>query len=198
MSLISELLAHRGVDAGYAMQLMYFSSRALIDGFIERGPEGVRMLCRVGSSLDEPMTEDEIVARLVAHRKATYDTIHEIVATGTVATGLPLAVRTIGYWDEPRSVELALAIAVDPTRERVVRDEAIDALCQLEAPEAIDLLCATLTDPDVQETIPWRCATALGNIGNTAALPALEAISKAHPRGDLGSRARDAIAKIKE
>ncbi|HEY1693645.1 MAG TPA: HEAT repeat domain-containing protein [Polyangiaceae bacterium] len=143
------------------------------------------------------MTEDEIVARLVAHRKATYDTIHEIVATGTVAAGALLALRAIGYWDEPRSVEVALAIAPDPTRDRMVRDEAICALCQLEAPEAIDILCAAMTDPEVHETVPWVCATALGNIGNTAALPALEAVSKAHPRGDLGSRARGAIETIR-
>jgi hypothetical protein len=193
---IGEILVHRNVEAGYGVLLGALEPRALIDDLVARGPEGVRVLCRVGHDENGPM--DTIVERLALHRKATERTIREVAATRTVAGGAPLALLTLGYWDDPENVNTLLAAARDLQCARDVRDAALEALCQLEAPEALDTLSEAMADPAVDEVTRWRCADALGEIGNVAALPALKAVSLAHPQGDMGSRARAAIRRIEE
>jgi HEAT repeat protein len=112
------------------------------------------------------------------------------------APSILTAAWTLAHWDEPEYVETLISIAHDGRCARNVRDAALDALCELQAPEAIETLCEAIADGAVGETTRWICADALGLIGNTAALPALEAVAKEHPTGRLGDRVRDAIRAI--
>jgi len=103
---------------------------------------------------------------------------------------------TLGFWDDPKSVSTLLAIAHDPTRPRDVRDEALEALARLEAPEAIETLGEAMADPRVDEITRCKCADALGEIGNPAALPALEALAKGEPPRQVREAVRRAIESI--
>jgi HEAT repeat protein len=80
---------------------------------------------------------------------------------------------------------------------RHVQEAALEALCRLEAPEALETLCEAMADDHVNEVTRWTCAEALGTIGNAAALPALEAIANEHSAETLGAYARAAIEAIR-
>jgi HEAT repeat protein len=70
------------------------------------------------------------------------------------------------------------------------------ALCKLEAPEAVETLGEVVMDSSVREEFRTLCAMALGTIGNASALPALEAVARAEPQGDVAANAREAIRRI--
>ena len=192
--LLARVLDRRGVEAGPVYLLRQASAR-YVGELLARGAEGVRILCRAGCHL-EPEVRDDIVRHLGEHRKRTEATVRE-VATDPRAPGAATAVRALGYWDEPEHVETLLAIACDRAHAGDVRDGALEALARIEAPEALETLCAALEDDSVSEYTRWRCAEGLGAIGNAGALPALEAAAKAHEQDRLGHYARSAIAEIR-
>jgi HEAT repeat protein len=138
---------------------------------------------------------EECGTRLAAQRKRTEATVYAL-AGDPASPGAAIAVMTLGHWDDPKSVETLLAIARDPARPRDVRDEALESLALLEAPEAIDTLGEAMADPRVHEITRCKCADALGAIGNPAALPALEALAKTEPAAQLRTSVRKAIESI--
>jgi HEAT repeat protein len=111
--------------------------------------------------------------------------------------GMAVAMTTLGHWDEPENLELLLNMLVGHGSSSELRDVALEALCTMEAPEALDFMCKALTDDTVDRGTRCACAYAAGAIGNWAALPALEAAAKANEGSTLGSAARDAIVAIR-
>jgi HEAT repeat protein len=193
--LLAEILARRGVDAGHAF-LLRTGDRMLIDDYIARGPDGIRLLCRVAPDLASN-AQDEVAERLAMRRNRTEPTIRQILGDRS-APAAATAAMTLGYWDDPWSVEALLAIARDWTCPADLREAALEALCRLEAPEAIEELCEAMADDRVNETTRWYCADALGAIGNAAALPALEQLARSNPSGQLGVSVKAAIKAIQQ
>ncbi len=68
---------------------------------------------------------------------------------------------------------------------------------RLEAPEALDVLIRTMLDPKADDATPWKCADALGAIGNHGALEALASVVETTSDKTLRQAARDAIDSIK-
>jgi HEAT repeat protein len=192
--LLAEILSLRGVDRGSQVLLDDFTSQTVVETFIARGPDGIRTLCRVLATCD-PFSQDPVIEWFAAKRKLVEATVYAVLEDRSSA-GDAAAVRALGFWDDPRSVEALLRVANDDTRSREVRDHALESLCRLEAPEAIDTLCAAMVDAEVDGTTRWTCAGALGDIGNAAALPALEALVKSKPGGQLERVAKEAIERI--
>jgi HEAT repeat protein len=62
-----------------------------------------------------------------------------------------MSVRVLGYWDEPHIAKKLLRMAEDSTRTRALRDEAIEALGRIEAPEAMDLLVIAMQDEQLED-----------------------------------------------
>jgi HEAT repeat protein len=191
---LAEILDRRGVDAGHAY-LLRDAHRSYIDQLVARGPYGIRALCRLSPEVGLNGM-DYVAERLAAQRAKTEATVREIAAD-LEAPGALTAVTTLGYWDSPEHVDSLLAIARDRRCPRDVREAAIEALCRLEAPEAIETLCVAMADAGVTDTTRWACATALGAIGNVAALPALEVTARGATDGTLRQAARDAILAIR-
>jgi HEAT repeat protein len=108
-----------------------------------------------------------------------------------------VAVRTLGYWDNMKSIDTLVKVAGNPTYRRRVRDLALDSLCKLEAPEAIELMCDALRTNTVDLYTRRNCAWALGNIGNTGPLELLEAIAKGRSDKEVRDAAKQAIAQLR-
>jgi hypothetical protein len=87
----------------------------------------------------------ELVVRLAAHRKVTEGVILDLARDPTSA-GAPIALLTLGFWDEPGIVDLLIGVAHDPARSQDHRERAVRALCRLEAVETLDTPCAALED----------------------------------------------------
>jgi len=191
---VAEVLGRRGITEGYQALFGKYGSRLLYDEFIARGPEGIRILCRAFPQWDD--SNGEIAERLAAQRKKTEATIHELVGD-PADRGIRTALEVLGYWDEPRNVELLMQIAREPSRDSYVFQETIDSLCRLEAPEAMDLLIRTLRDHEHVDWLRWDCAKALGEIGKPAALQALESIAENDPDKMLRDYAKEAIEIIR-
>jgi hypothetical protein len=190
---VAELLGRRGEAQGYRALFGRYGSRSLFDEFIARGPEGIRTLCCAFPRFDE--TNGEIAERLAVRRKTTEAVVHELVANPHLG-GIRTAVEVLGYWDEPRNVEILMQIAEDPSYASHVREEAIVSLCRIEAPEALDLLIRTLLDPQAVDWLRWDCAAALGAIGKPDAVDALEWIARTDPDELLRDYAKQALEVI--
>ena len=194
---LADVLARRGVDAGHT-HCIRDGSRVYMDLLIKRGPDGIRALCRAAADPDLNYEIVELVGgRLAAERRKTEPTIREIVRERGAPT-LLAAIWALAHWDAPEYVEALISISRDGGCARDVRNAALEALCELEAPEALETLCDAVADDAVAESTRWRCADALGRIGNAAGLPALEAVAKEDPTGTLGDRAREAIRAIRD
>jgi len=192
----AEILGRRGVAEGYRVLFRDFgSSKRFYDEFIARGPDAIRILACAFPEYDD--SDGQIAERLAAHRTKTEGIVHELVADPS-SPGFRTAVEVLGYWDEPRNVEILMQIAQDDSRPRdsYVRQEAIDSLCRLEAPEAVDLLIRTMLDGEYIDWLRWDCAKALGEIGKPAALEAFQSVAESDPDKMLRSYAKDAIAVI--
>jgi hypothetical protein len=61
----------------------------------------------------------------------------------------------------------------------------------------LDTFCAAITDDAVNELVCWLCVHALGNLGNAAAVPALETVAKRHPTETLGNTARAVMRELR-
>lgn len=192
--LAAEILGRRGIAAGYRTLFGSYGSRSLYDRFIARGSEGIRTLC--GAFPDEDDSNPGIAERLAAHRKRTEATIREL-AVDPSSRCARTAVEVLGYWDEPRNIEILMRIARDPFRDSVVRRQAIVSLCRIEAPEAIDLLTRTLLDRREVGWLRCECAEALGAIGKPDALHALEWVATNASDEQLRELAREAIEAIR-
>ena len=189
----AEILGRRGVARGYEVLFDEYATRYLVDEYIARGPEGIRVMCRA-----VPLPTDwheEIPARLAAHRTKTQATVLEL-AEDPASGGDMMAVRVLGRWDEPHIVQRLLQMADDSTRTRELRDEAIEALGRLEAPEALDLLIRSMIDEQLEDVTRWQCADALGAIGNRGALEALQRVAAGDANKTLRERAQEAIESI--
>ena len=130
------LLARRGNERGARALFERVLSDALVDEYVERGVAGIRSMCREASSSEAAC---DLVARRLAQLKGRTAVSVYHLATDPSGQADRVAVRVLGYWDEPAAVELLMRVADDPARRREVRDEALDALCRLEAREAIHL-----------------------------------------------------------
>jgi HEAT repeat protein len=194
---LAEILARRDDERGHA-RLVRQSRRTYVDSLVARGPDGVRLLCRIATGVGNLDTQEEIVERLAAQRAKTEATVRALARDPT-APGAACAVMTLGYWDDPESVEALVALArSSASSSKDVREAALEALARLEAPEAIELLCEGMEDEGLDEVTRWTCAEGLGAIGNTAALPALEAVAAKYAERELGKYAREAIEAIRE
>jgi HEAT repeat protein len=193
--LLAEILSIRGVDRGSEVLLDDFCCQTVVEGFIARGPDGVRALCRTLAGLD-PFTQQLIVQWTAARRRKVEATVYELIDDPSPER-VAGAVTVLGGWDDPRSVETLLRVARDGTRPRAIRDAALDSLCDLQAPEAIETLCAAMVDAEVEATTREACVGALGSIGNHAALPALEAMVAKGEGRTLERLARGAIERIR-
>jgi HEAT repeat protein len=191
----AEILGRRGVAEGWQVLFRDFGSKRAYDEFIARGPDAIRILACAFPNTDE--TLGEIAERLAAHHASTDAIVHELVADPS-SPGFRTAIEVLGYWDEPRNVEILMHIAEDASRPRdsYVREEAIGSLCLLQAPEALDLLIRTMLDREYVDWLRWDCAKALGEIGKPDALEALESVAESDPDKELRSYAKDAIAVI--
>lgn len=164
------ILSRRGVSRGTRILVEQFATRALVAEHIGRGPEGIRILC---SAVPCSHPSDAFIAeRLAARRKTTAATVYMLAETPALGADR-VAVRVLGHWDEPRSVELLCAIAEDPARSADVREAALGALCALEAPEAIDVLGRAMVDAGPDDLTRQECERALEAIGNHDALETL-------------------------
>jgi len=191
----AEILGRRGIPRGYEVLFDEYATRFLVDEYVARGPEGIRIMCR---AVPEPTDwHEEIPARLAAHRKKTEATIVEL-AEDPASGGDRMAVRVLGYWDEPHIVQRLLRMAEDPAPRRELREEALEALGRLEAPEAMELLIHAMLDPKLEDVTRWHCADALGAIGNPGALEALQAVATEDPDKTLRERAQEAIVSIEQ
>ena len=191
----AEILGRRGVAKGYQVLFRDFGSKRMYDEFIARGPSGIRILACAFPNHDD--TDGQIAERLAAHRAAADGIVQELVADPS-SPGFRTSIEVLGYWDEPRNVEILMHIAQDASRppDSYVRQEAIDSLCRLEAPEAIDLLIRTMLDREYVDWLRWDCAKALGEIGKPEALEALESVAESDPDKTLRRYAKDGIAVI--
>jgi hypothetical protein len=164
------ILSRRGVSLGTRILVEEFATRALVSEHIGRGPEGIRTLC---SAVPCRHPSDAFIAeRLAARRKTTAATVYALAETPALGADR-VAVRVLGHWDEPRSVELLCAVAEDPTRSADVREAALGALCALEAPEAIDVLGRAIVDGGADDLTRQECERTLAAIGNHDALMTL-------------------------
>lgn len=189
--LLAEILVRRDDDAGF-LHLLQADAREGVDRLAARGPDGIRRLCRLGEAL-EPDDQERVAARL-AKRPARAATVRTIVRDRRAA-GIQVAIATLGHWDEPENVEILLAMVRDHGCASDLRDLALQALCAMEAPEALDEMCQALTDESIASPTRCKCADAVAAIGNWAALPALEAAAQAD--GTLGVVAREAMVAIR-
>jgi hypothetical protein len=190
----AHILSRRGVARGHEVLLDLFPSRAVVDRFVKRGLEGVRTMCRAIEP--RPFSSEEFVAdRLAAQRRTIAVVIYEL-ADDPESGADHIAVRVLGHWDEPRSVDTLVRIAEDPARRAIVREYAVNALCTLLAPEGIDVIGRALLDPESSEADREYYTVVLGEIGNWAALEPLEAAAKREAGGWIGRCAREAIERI--
>ena len=190
---LAGLLARREVDEGHAL-LLEAGPRVYGDRLLARGADGIRLLCRLGDAF-EPYLQEQIAERLAALRGKTEPTIREILRD-LATPGAATAAHVLGYFDEIETAETLLAIARSSASPRKARDAALEALCQLEAPEAVQVLCDALSDTSAGDYTRWTCADALAVIGDPAALPALERAARDYATDLLGQHARDAIAHL--
>jgi hypothetical protein len=117
--------SRRGIARGHEVLFDEFPSRALVDRFVRRGFEGIRTMCRAIEP--DPYSSEEFVAdRLAAQRRTRAPVIYEL-ADDASSSADHIAVRVLGHWDEPRSVDTLLRIAEDPARREEVREGAVDA-----------------------------------------------------------------------
>ncbi len=172
--LAAEILARRGITRGLGDVIDACGSPQVYEAYVARGPRGIRTLCQA-----VPLPNLERIAQLAAHlasrRRVTEATVRELLDEPHLAASV-VAAATLGQWDEPWSVEALMTVAADAARPRRLRDEALEALAHLQAPEAGELLAAALDDETIVEHVRAMCANGLGLIGNTAALPALRAL----------------------
>ena len=84
------------------------------------------------SSSDEAV--DLVAGRLAELGEHVGATVFELAEHPSLG-GDRAAVRVLECWDEPEPVATLMRIAEDPARTRELRDEALVALCRLEAPE---------------------------------------------------------------
>jgi hypothetical protein len=191
---VAQLMACRNLPAGYEILLDEYSSANLMDGFVSRGVGAIRHLCEL--VYDDAFNDDDVVKRLAQRRKKTEAIVHELAMDpGSKAAGI--AVQVLGFWDSPGSIETLLHVAGDAAYPRKIRDDALESLCLLEAPEAIDVMCQAMGDPAVLQDTRRRCVVALGEIGNAGPLGALEALVKGEKDGEIAAAARRAIEAIR-
>jgi hypothetical protein len=193
---VAHVLAARGVDSGYRTLLDDYPSARQLDDFITRGIEPIQRLCALVYG-DDPLAENDLAGRLAQRRNRAEGLVHQLVRDPT-SKAAGIAVLVLGFWDDPRSVDALLQVARDASYPRGIRDDALESLGQLEAPEAVDVLCEALADPAVDTFVKRNCAAALGYIGQAEALPALEAIVHAGASRELVVAARHAIEEIEE
>jgi len=188
------ILSRRGVARGHEVLFDEFPARALVDRFVQHGPEGIRTMCRAirpGEGDGMQIVSD----RLASLRRSVESTVYEL-ADAAGSGGDHVAVFVLGHWDDPRSIDTLLHIADDPTRRRAVRQDAVDVLCKLEAPEAIGVIGRAMLDPTRSETDREHYAWVLGEIGNFAALEHLEEAVRLYPDSGVSGSARAAIERI--
>ena len=178
---------HRlGLAPGMEILVGEFLTRSLVTDYVARGPDGIRALC---SAVPFSHESDHFVAeRLAKRRTKTEATVYELAEHPALGADR-VAARVLGHWDEPRSVELLLAVAEDPSRLREVRDAALESLCRIEAPEAIDVLSQAILDPEADPVTRWACEGALGAIGNYDALEKLRQVRRARRKRVAPARA---------
>jgi len=191
----AHILSRRGVARGHEVLLDQLATRAVVERFVRRGFEGVRTMCRAIEP-EADWTVYFVAERLAAQRRAIAPIIYDL-AEDPRSGADHVAVRVLGYWDEPRSVEILLRIADDKARLLSVREDAVDALCALQAPEGIDVIGRALLDPASSEAQREHYTVVLGEIGNWAAIEPLEAAAKRDPDGWIGRCAREAIERIR-
>jgi hypothetical protein len=170
------ILSLRGVAPGIQILVGEFLTYSLVTDYVARGPDGIRALC--GAVPFSHESDHFVAERLARRRTKTAATVFEL-AEHPALGGDRVAVRVLGHWDEPRSVELLLAIAEDPSRLREVRDAALESLCRIEAPEAIDVLGRAILDPEADPVTRWACESGLEAIGNHDALEKLRQVRRA-------------------
>jgi len=96
------------------------------------------------------------------------------------------------------AIDALLKVVGDPAYARSIRDDALESLGQLEAPEAIEVLCEALDDDTVDAFVKRNCAAALGYIGEAEALPVLQQIVATSGDRELVETAKQAIEEIEE
>lgn len=191
--LAAEVLGRRGVERGWRVLFEDFASRTLADEYIAKGPEGIALMCR---SFDVLADFDETLVKRMAQRRATTEATLLALACDAQAGGELAALRTLGFWDAPHVVELLMRVAEDPARRREAREEALEALCRLEAPEAIDVIGRGMLDAELCVETRLTCAEALGAIGNIAGRAALEEAARCDLEGRVGEEARRVLERF--
>jgi len=174
------ILSLRGVAPGMQILVGEFLTRTLVADYVARGPDGIRALC--GAVPFSHESDHFIAERLARRRSKTVATVYELAEHPALGADR-VAVRVLGHWDEPRSVDLLLAVAEDPSRLRDVRDAALESLCRIEAPEAIDVLGRAILDPETDPVTRSACESALGAIGNYDAMEKLRQVRRARRKG---------------
>src|SRR5450759_1569614 len=110
-----ETLARRGDERAARLLIERILSDALVDEYVERGPAGIRPVCREACGSDA--ARDVVARRLAMVKERTAATVYRLAADPS-DYGDRVAVRVLGYWDEPPAVELLMRIADDPARRR--------------------------------------------------------------------------------
>jgi HEAT repeat protein len=188
---IAEVLARRGVEAGYHVLFGERYAKSLVDRILTHGADGIRMLGRI--FIDSDFDRYRIAVDDVAARRAAAESaLHDVLGDKEWQT-YSFAMSVLSRWDDPRTIDVLLKIASDPTREPEVREEAVEALCVLEAPEAVDVISAALLDVERESMGRIACASALGLIGNAAALAALEVAAQKITEEPVARHVRKAI-----
>src|SRR5213594_4310776 len=106
------------------------------------------------------------------------------------------AVRALGEINEPKAIEYLLQAANDPDMR--IRIKAIDTLGNAHAKEATGLLIQQLFLRGTDLPTKQRILAALGEIGDRAALSALESLAKDGPDDVLRRLAVEAARKIRD
>jgi len=189
--LVTRLPTRVAVDA-----LFVAIDRGALADLLARGLQPVRRLCTLVYG-EDPLAENDLAGRLGQRRNRTETLVHQLLRDPT-SKAAGIAVLVLGFWDDPRSIGALLKVVRDPAYARSIRDDALESLGQLEAPEAVEVLCEALGDGAVDAFVKRNCAAALGYIGEAEALPALRQIFAKSTDPELVEAAKQAIEEIEE
>ena len=116
------ILARRGNLRGARVVFEEYPSDTLVDEYVARGAEGIRIVCSAASRCGD--ASHRVASRLAALREVTGATVYAIAGDPACAGELA-AICVLGHWDELQVVETLMQAAEDPLRRREVREEAL-------------------------------------------------------------------------